>query len=142
MHADTIRGRKNMAMNEFVHQLATQGQNFAALATTMPDGTPQVSLVWIDSDGENLIINTAEGRIKTNNIRRLGVAALAIADSENHYRQAMIRGKVVEETHEGADEHINKMSMKYLNLDEYPHRQPGEQRVIIKIKPEKVFILE
>ncbi len=129
-------------MDEFIHKLATEGQNFASLATTMPDGTPQVSLVWIDSDGENLIVNTAEGRIKTNNIRRNGSAALAIADSDNHYRQAMIRGTVVEDTHEGADEHINSLAKRYLGVDEYPHRQPGEVRVIFKIKPENVMILD
>jgi len=131
-----------MPLDEFVYKLATQGQNFAAVATTMADGTPQVSLVWVDSDGEHIIINTAEGRLKTENLRRTGAVAFALADSENHYSQAMIRGRVVEDTHEGADEHINKLAKKYLGLDEYPHRQPGEQRVIFKIKPEKVFKIE
>jgi len=128
-----------MPLDEFVYKLATEGKNFAAVATTMADGTPQVSMVWVDSDGEHIIINTAEGRLKTNNLRRTGAIALSIADSENHYKQAMIRGRVVEDTHEGADEHINKLAKKYMGLDEYPHRQPGEQRVIFKIKPEKIF---
>jgi len=131
-----------MALDEFVYKLATQGKNFASVATVMPDGTPQVSLVWVDSDGENIIINTAEGRLKTENLRRSGAIALAIADSENHYNQAMIRGKIVEDTHEGADEHINALAKKYLGVDVYPHRQPDEQRVIFKIKPEKVFKIE
>ena len=131
-----------MALDEFVYKLATEGQNFASLATTMPDGTPQVSLVWVDSDGENIIINTAEGRLKTENLRRVGAAGIAIADSDNHYRQAMVRGKVVEDTHEGADEHINALAKKYMGLDEYPHSQPGEVRVIFKIKPEKVGIMQ
>lgn len=73
------------------------------------------------------------------NIRRTGAVAFALADSENHYNQAMIRDRVVEDTHEGADEHINKLAKKYLGVDEYPHRQPGEQRVIFKIKPEKAL---
>ena len=131
-----------MALDEFVYKLATEGKNFASVATVMPDGSPQVSLVWVDSDGEHIIINTAEGRLKTENLRRSGAIALAIADSENHYNQAMIRGKIVEDTHEGADEHINAMAKKYLGVDVYPHRQPGEQRVIFKIKPEKVFKIE
>ena len=107
-----------MALDEFVHKLATEGQNFASLATTMPDGTPQVSLVWVDSDGDNIIINTAEGRLKTENLRRVGAAGIAIADSDNHYRQAMVRGPVVEVTHEGADEHINALTKRYMGLDE------------------------
>ncbi len=131
-----------MALDEFVYKLATEGQNFASVATVMTDGTPQVSLVWVDSDGENIIINTAEGRLKTENLRRSGTIALAIADSDNHYNQAMIRGKIIEDTHDGADEHINKLAKKYLGLEEYPYRQPGEQRVIFKIKPEKVLKFE
>ena len=131
-----------MALEEFVYKLATEGQNFASLATTMPDGTPQVSLVWIDSDGENLIVNTAEGRLKAENLRRVGAAGIAIADSDNHYRQAMVRGPVVEVTHEGADDHINALAKRYMGVDEYPHRGPGEVRVIFKIKPEKVAIMQ
>ncbi len=128
-----------MKLDELVYSLCTEGKNFAAIATTMPDGSPQVSLVWVDSDGEHVIINTAEGRHKTNNLRRDPRVAVSIADSDNHYRQVMVRGKVVLDTQEGAWEHINKLTKKYLDVDEYPHAQPGEQRVIIKIKPESVF---
>lgn len=132
-----------MALDSFVYKLCTEGKNFAAVATVMPDGSPQVSLVWVDSDGEYIIINTAEGRLKTENIRKNeGRIAVAIANSENHYEQAMIRGRVVEESHDDADEHINRLAKKYLNVDVYPHRQPGEKRVVFKIKPEKVFKIE
>lgn len=131
-----------MSLDSFVYRLCTEGRNFASVATVMPDGSPQVSLVWVDSDGENIVINTAEGRLKTNNLRNDARVAVAIANAENHYEQVMIRGKVIEESHEDADEHINAMAKKYLGLDEYPHRQPGEVRVKIKIKPEKVFKLE
>ena len=128
-----------MKLDKLAYSLCTEGKNFAALATTMPDGSPQVSLVWVDSDGEHVIINTAEGRIKTNNLRRDPRVAVSIADADNHYRQIMIRGRVVENTQDGAAEHINKLAKKYLDVDEYPYGQPGEQRVIIKIKPESVF---
>ena len=94
------------------------------------------------SAGENILINTAEGRVKTENLRKDSRVAVAIANSENHYEQAMIRGRIVEESHHDADEHINMLAKKYLDLDEYPHRQPGEMRVIFKIKPEKVFKIE
>ncbi len=131
-----------MSLDSFVYELCTVGKNFASVATVMPDGSPQVSLVWVDSDGENIVINTAEGRLKTSNLRNDVRVAVAIANSENHYEQAMVRGRVIEESHEGADEHINQLAKKYLGLDEYPHRQPGEVRVKIKIKPEKVFKIE
>ena len=130
-----------MQLDEFVHKLATEGKNFASVATVMPDGSPQVSIVWVDSDGENIILNTAEGRLKTNNLRKDGRVAIAIMDADNPYKIAMIRGKVIEETHEDADSHIDKMSNKYLGED-YPHRQPGEVRVVFKIKPEKVLKLD
>jgi PPOX class probable F420-dependent enzyme len=131
-----------MSLDSFVYKLCTEDKNFAAVATVMPDGSPQVSLVWVDSDGEHIIINTAEGRLKTNNLRNDNRVAVAIANSNNHYEQAMIRGSVVQESHDGADEHINSLAKKYLGLDEYPHRQPGEVRVKLKIKPDKVFKIE
>jgi PPOX class probable F420-dependent enzyme len=131
-----------MSLDSFVYKLCTEGKNFAAVATVMPDGSPQVSLVWVDSDGEHIIINTAEGRLKTNNLRKDNRVAVAIANSNNHYEQAMIRGSVVQESHDGAEEHINSLAKKYLGLDEYPHRQPGEVRIKLKIKPDKVFKIE
>lgn len=111
---------------------------FAGLATLMPDGTPQVTPVWIDYDGENVIFNTAIGRQKDKNLQADGRATVMLVDPENPYRYLEVRGKVIERTTDGADDHINKMAKKYLGQDVYPFRQPGEQRVIFKIQPEKV----
>ncbi len=110
---------------------------FANLATVMPDGKPQVTPVWVDYDGKNVIVNTAEGRQKDRNLRRNPDVALAIMDPENPYRYLQIRGKVVEVTNTGADSHIDKMAKKYLGKDKYPFAQPGEKRVLFKIAPEK-----
>jgi PPOX class probable F420-dependent enzyme len=110
---------------------------FANLATVMPDGTPQVTPVWVDYDGRNIIVNTAEGRQKDRNLRRNPEVALAIMDPDNPYRYLQIRGKVVEVTNNGADSHIDKMAKKYLGKDKYPFAQPGEKRVLFKIVPEK-----
>lgn len=110
---------------------------FANLATVMPDGTPQVTPVWVDYDGKNIIVNTAEGRQKDRNLRRNPEVALAIMDPENPYRYLQIRGKVVEVTNSGADTHIDKMAKKYLGKDKYPFAQPGEKRVLFKIAPQK-----
>src|SRR5678815_615762 len=108
---------------------------FANLATIMPDGSPQVTPVWLDYDGENLVINTAAGRVKDKNLQRDKRVALAMSDPENPYRYLEVRGKVVERTEQGADAHIDKMAKKYMGVEKYPGRSPGEVRVMYKIKP-------
>ncbi len=109
---------------------------FANLATVMPDGSPQVTPVWIDYDGKYVVFNSAKGRMKDKNIRRDPRVSLSIQDPENPYRYLEIRGRVVEITQSGADDHINKLSQKYLGKPVYPGRQPGEVRVLYKIEPE------
>ena len=131
-----------MEMTPLAIELCTKGKNFATIATTMNDGSPQASITWIDSDGSNIIFNTAEGRLKTNNLRRDGRVALTIADSENPYRQVMVRGKVIEDTQEGASQHVDSLAQKYLGVDKYPYSKPGEVRVIFKIQPEKIFEID
>lgn len=111
---------------------------FAHVATLMADGSPQVSPVWIDHEGDDLVINTAEGRLKAENLRADGRVAISITDPENPYSNVLIRGQVRELTHEGADENINALAKKYLGEDEYPFRQPGEVRVKVLIEPRKV----
>lgn len=113
-------------------------QVFAGLATLMPEGEPQVTPVWIDFDGQHVIFNTAAGRQKDENLQRDGRVAVMLVDPDNPYRYLEVRGRVVERTKDGADEHINKMAKKYLGKDLYPFRQPGEVRVIYKIEPEHI----
>ena len=115
-----------------------EGNNFATLSTLMPDGYPQSSLIWIDTDGELLIFNTAEGRLKPRNMRRDPRVAITISKADNPYQIAMIQGHVIEITEEGADAHVNEMTKKYLGIDEYPYRAPGEKRLIVRIRPDKV----
>lgn len=114
---------------------------FANLATLMPDGSPQVTPVWCDLEEDLVIINSAKGRQKDRNLRRDPRIALAIIDPENPYRYLEIRGKVVEITEHGAAEHIDKMAKKYLGVDKYPYGQPGEVRVIYKIRPEHATMM-
>jgi PPOX class probable F420-dependent enzyme len=111
---------------------------FASLVTLMPDGSPQVTPVWVDYDGHQVLINTAEGRQKDKNLQRDGRVALSILDPDNPYRYLEVRGKVTGRTLQGADEHIDAMSKKYLGKDKYPFRQPNEVRVIYKIEPEHI----
>jgi PPOX class probable F420-dependent enzyme len=110
---------------------------FASLGTMMPDGTPQVTPVWVDLDGDLVVVNTAKGRQKDRNMRRDPRVALAIIDPENPYRYLEIRGRVAEISEDGADAHIDKMAKKYLGADKYPYRQSGEVRVMFKIRPER-----
>ena len=111
---------------------------FGSLGTLMKDGTPQVTPVWVDYDGTHVRVNSAKGRVKDKNMRRDPHVSIAIQDPANPYRYLEIRGKVVDITENGADDHINKLSKKYLGNPVYPFRQPGEVRVIYKIEPEKV----
>jgi PPOX class probable F420-dependent enzyme len=114
-----------------------QKKAFANLATLMPDGSPQVTPVWIDYDGSHLLVNTARGRQKDKNMQANGKVSLAILDPDNPYRYIEIRGKVDGATEQGADAHIDKMAMKYMGKDKYPYHNPKEKRVIYKILPTK-----
>ena len=115
-----------------------QKRAFAHLATLMPDGSPQVTPVWVDFDGTHIIVNTARGRQKDRNLQQDERVAIEIQDPENPYRYVQIRGRVAGMTEEGADESIDKLSHKYTGNPTYQGRRAGEQRVIVKIQPEKV----
>ncbi len=112
-----------------------EGKNFAYLATSMPDGSPQVSPVWIDRDGDMLLINTVPGRTKQKNISRDPRVAISMTQEKNPYRHLFIRGKVIEQTQQGALDHINRLARKYLGKD-YPWND--RNRIILKIEPKSV----
>jgi PPOX class probable F420-dependent enzyme len=113
-------------------------KSFVHLATTMEDGSPQVSPVWVDFDGERIVVNSAKGRVKDRNMRASDKVALSATDPDDPYRALMIRGRITKITEEGADEHIDKLAKKYLDKDEYPFRAPDEVRVKYYIEPVKV----
>jgi len=108
---------------------------FANLATIMPDGTPQVTPVWVDFDGERVLVNSARGRQKDKNMQQGAPVALSILDPDNPYRYLEIRGRVAEVTEDGAADHIDKMAKKYMGVDKYPYHQPSDVRVLYKIEP-------
>jgi PPOX class probable F420-dependent enzyme len=114
---------------------------FAFLATVNPDGSPHVTPVWVDFDGQHVLVNTARGRVKDRNLQREPRVALSIPDPENPYRYLGIQGRVVELTEKGASSHIDTMAKKYLNKDKYPFARPGEVRVLVKIEPERVHVM-
>ncbi len=116
-----------------------EGKNFAFVATLMNDGSPQITPTWVDLEQNIILINTAEGRVKHKNVSRDPRVAVSVFDHNNPYNMVSIRGRVIEQTRNGADEHIDKLAKKYFGVDKYPFRSPSETRVILKIKPEKIF---
>jgi PPOX class probable F420-dependent enzyme len=109
----------------------------ANLATLMPNGSPQVTPVWVDYDGQYVIINTSKGRQKERNMERNPRVALDIVDPKNQFHWLSIRGHVAEITEQGAVANINQLSRKYTGHD-YQGFVPGETRVMCKIIPDHV----
>ena len=95
-------------------------------------------VAWVHPEGDNLALNSAEGRAWPANIRRSKTATVTVMADNNPYEWASVTGSLVEATHDGADEHIDLLAKKYIDADEYPYRAPGEQRVKILLKPERV----
>ena len=117
-----------------------EGKNFVFLATINKDGTPHVTPTWVDTDGENVLINTAFGRIKMRNVTRDSRVAVGVFDHANPYERASIQGKVLRQVKgKEAEEHIDKMAQKYIGKEKYPWRSAGERRVILVIKPLKIY---
>ena len=108
---------------------------FAALATTMPDGSPQVTPVWFDYKDGIVRVNTAKGRVKARNLKAGAAVALAVIDPDNPYRYIQIRGRVRRCSEEGAGTHIDSLAKKYLGKDKYPNAAPGEVRLMCEIEP-------
>jgi PPOX class probable F420-dependent enzyme len=115
-----------------------RGTHLAYVATVNKDGSPQVTPVWVDTDGEAVIMNTAVGRIKERNLRRDPRVMVAINDPANpNATQVLIRGRA-ELIENGAKEVIDRLAKKYTGADEYPWLQPGERRVTIRVVPDGV----
>lgn len=112
----------------------------ANMATVGGDGSPHVTPVWVDVEGDDVVINTAEGRAKTRNLRRSAKVAVSVVDAKDPYRVVALQGRVADLTTDDADAHIDRLARKYLGVDTYPMRQPGEQRVKVRIRPERVLM--
>jgi len=121
---------------DFQDLFADKTQAFLFLATTMGDGSPQVTPVWFNTDGEYLLVNSAKGRTKDRNMRARPKVAVAIMDPQNSYRYIQLRGEVIEITEKGARAHIDALAKKYMGKDVYPG-PPEETRVTYKIRISK-----
>ena len=118
-----------------------QDKNLVFIATLMKDGSPQLSPVWADFEDDYVLVNTAEGRIKHKNVLRDPRVAVSVVSNNNPLDMITIRGKVVEIIPDYDYNHANRLTKKYMGKDNYPFKREGEKRIILKIKPEKVFVL-
>lgn len=107
-------------------------------ATIMPDGSPQMTQTWIDTDGQYVLINTVEGHQKHRNVQRDPRVTISVVDPARRERAVSIRGRVVETTREGADAHFKQLIERNLGQEEYLYGRPGQVRLILKIAPEKI----
>ncbi|MBN1303125.1 MAG: PPOX class F420-dependent oxidoreductase [Anaerolineales bacterium] len=126
-----------MFPEEYLDLLSDDTPAFLFLATSMADGSPQVTPVWFNTDGKHILVNTARGRTKDRNMRARPQVALCIQDPKSPYRYLQVRGRVTGDTEEGAIRHIEDLAIKYTGKP-WRGSEPGETRVIYKIKPEHI----
>jgi PPOX class probable F420-dependent enzyme len=117
------------------------GKTFAQMATLNADGSPQVTPVWVDLDGDEILVNTAKGRVKDRNVRRNPVVTLSLQDPENAYRYISVQGRVTTIVEQGAVAHIDKLAQRYMEVEKYPYIKPGDVRQILTIVPERIHTM-
>jgi PPOX class probable F420-dependent enzyme len=114
-----------------------RGKNFAHIATINGDGKPHIAIAWVDVDGDEILLNSAAGRLWPRNLDRNPQVALTVTNQADPYQYLEVRGQLASTATEGALEHIDSMAQKYWGQDQFP-RHPGEQRVIFRIRPQRV----
>jgi PPOX class probable F420-dependent enzyme len=110
---------------------------YGHVVTLNPDGTPQVTMVWMDVDGDHALFNTAEGRVKPRNLRRDPRVQVSVQHRDDPQSYAVLHGRASVTT-EGADPHIDKLAKRFLGADSYPFRVPGEQRLLVRIEVDRI----
>jgi PPOX class probable F420-dependent enzyme len=110
----------------------------ASLATLNPDGSPQITPLWVDRDGDDVVFNTAQGRKKARNLERDSRIAVTVIDPDDPYNVVAFRGTVTDVSTDGADAHIDALAKKYLGVDSYPMRREGEVRIRVTVRPDHI----
>lgn len=129
--ADRLEGR--------AREIFEEGQNYAHVSIPRQDGTVQTVIVWTHTDDEgNVTLNSAEGRQWPETLRQAGTATVTVMADGNPYEWVSVTGRLREDTHEGADDHIDALGKKYTGEDSYPYRKEGEQRIKFALAPERV----
>lgn len=115
-----------------------RGRNWGTVTTLREDGSPHSTPVWVDSDGENVVFNTAIGRVKERNMRRDPRVSMTVLPAENQQDGYLSVTGTAEISEEGAEEHIHSLARKYLGAERYPWLRADERRVIVTIRPERI----
>ncbi len=118
-----------------------EGKNLVFIATLMKDGSPQLSPVWANFQDGYILVNTAEGRIKHKNVLRDPRVAISVVSNNNPLDMTTIRGKVEQLIPDYDYKHADELTRQYMGREHYPFKRQDEKRVILKIKPERVFVL-
>ena len=114
-----------------------QDKAYGHIVTVGPNGRPQATMVWVDADGDEVLFNTAEGRKKPQNLRRDPRVIVSVQDRNNPQAYLLLHGSATL-TEAGADAHIDKLAKRFLGVDKYPYRQPGEKRVLVRIAVDRI----
>ncbi len=112
----------------------------ATVDTVAADGAPQGTPLWVERDGDDIVVRTAQGRAKARNMERDQRVAVCVIDPDDPYNVVAVRGTVVEVTTEGADAGIARLTKTYLGVDEYPMRRPGEARISVRIRTDRIVM--
>ena len=110
----------------------------ASLATLNPDGSPQITPLWVDLHDDDVVFNTAQGRRKARNLERDARVAVTVIDPDDQYNVVAFQGTVTDVTADGADAHIDALAKKYLGVDTYPMRQEGEVRLRVTVRTDRI----
>jgi PPOX class probable F420-dependent enzyme len=135
---DVVSAGVTKLNDEDLHRLF-QFRNLAYLATLSKDGSPHVTPVWAEMVDDLILINTFETSAKNKNLTNDKRIALAVVEQNNPFNMVSIKGRVIEQATEGAEEHLKRLAKKYLGIGKYYYRKPNHKRIILKIKPEKIM---
>ena len=138
LKSDNVQHGTTELTNEDMHHLF-QFRNLAFLTTLSKDGSPHVTPVWAEMVGDLILINTFETSAKNKHIKNDKRIALSVVEQNNPFNMVSIKGRVIEQTTEGADDHLKRLAKKYLGIGKYYYRKPNHKRVILKLKPEKTM---
>lgn len=114
-----------------------QDKAYGHVITYGASGQPQVTMVWVDADGDEVLFNTAEGRLKPKNLQRDPRVIISVQDRNDPQSYVVVHGKATI-AEAGADAHIDKLAQRFLGAEKYPFRRPGEKRLIVRVKPDRL----